>query len=546
MRAGPYLFGEARTCSFFVRDFSWNLGKFVTLPTWRVGTLCAACLSLSIVSCGGGGGNTQSASSPAGNSFVRAQKGPFQAGSKVVLYELDASGQRTGRTTITTTAEVGLFVAGTTWSGATEAEVTGYYFDESSGTFGAQPDTLTGWINLPSAQIQYINLLTHFSLARTRSLVSAGQSLSIARITAFNEIRTLFNLKTENADALAYLDLTDGTGVWSVDNANLMLFSTAVMMAGLQQSDIDDMRDDIADDGIINGIAMPFWIRTAVYAGIVDLEAAKIRLETLPGVVDAPGFSTLGSTFPSWVDLTDDSDGDGLSDQAEVLVEGSDPLSSDTDSDGMPDGWEVSFGFDPLVDDASGDPDGDGLTNVQEYLSQTNPNASDTDGDSYTDGNELNNGGDPNDKLSLPLAITSSPGPDGETGFNYTYAMQTTWAGANFSLDSAPPGMSIDASGGLISWTPALAQPGSFSVSVRVTSDLYSTVQSYVLTTVPGNTGDINEDGKINGKDILLGERIVLGLMVPSAQQTIRADLSADGNIQGNDVVMIQRMALGL
>ncbi len=554
MRAGPYLFGKARTCSF-VRDFSWNLEKFVTLPTWRAGTLCAACLSLFVVGCGGGGSgsgsDTQSTSSPAGYSpagysFVYAQKGPFQAGSEVVLYELDASGQRTGRTTITTTAEIGQFAAGATWSGATEAEVTGHYFDESNGILSAQPVTLTGWINLPSTKIQYINLFTHFSLARTRNLVSAGQPVSIARITAFNEIRTLFDLKTENPEALAYLDITDGTGPWSVDNANLMLFCTALMTAGLQQSDIDDMRDDIADDGIINGIAMPSWIRTAVYAGVVDLEAAKKHLETLPGVVEAPGFITLGSTFPSWVDLTDDSDGDGLSDRTEVLAEGSDPLSPDTDSDGMPDGWEVSFGFDPLTDDASGDPDGDSLTNVQEYLSQTNPNASDTDGDSYTDGDELNNGGDPNDKLSLPLAITSSPDPGGETGFNYFYAVQATWAGATFSLDSAPPGMSIDATGGVISWTPALAQLGGFNISVRVTSGLYSTVQPYALATVPGNTGDISEDGKINGKDILLGERIVLGLMAPSARQAIRADVSADGSIQGNDIVMIQRIALGL
>ncbi len=540
-----YHFGKARTCSF-VRDVSRTLEKPATPPTGRVGAICAACLSLFMVGCNSGDGNRQSAPSPAGYSFVHAQKGPFQSGSQVVLYELDVNGQRTGRTSSSTTGEAGLFIAEATWTGATEAEVTGHYFDESSGTFKVQPGTLTGWINLPSTKIQYVNLFTHFALARTRNLAGTGQPASLAQATAFNELRTLFDLQTEDPEALAYLDLCDGTGPLSVDNANLLLFSTALMAAGLQQSDIDNLSDDIADDGVINGVAMQSWIRAAVYAGTVDLESAKAHLETLPAVVEAPNFITLGSTFPSWVNLTGDADSDGLSDQIEVLVEGSDPLSPDTDADGAPDGWEVNFGFDPLADDGASDPDGDGLTNVQEYLNLTNPNTSDTDADSYTDGYELNSGGNPNDGLSLPLAITSSPDPDNETGFDYTYAVQTTWSGVNFSLDTAPPGMSIDTQSGVISWTPSLAQLGDFSISVRATSGPYNTVQSYVLTTTPGNNGDINEDGAVNGKDILLGERIVLGLMTPSVVQMIRADVIADSSIQGNDIVMIQRLALGL
>ena len=68
--------------------------------------------------------------------------------------------------------------------------------------------------------------------------------------------------------------------------------------------------------------------------------------------------------------------------------------SPDTDEDGMPDVWETDNGLDPnsalTVDGASGNPDNDGLTNLQEFNLGTKPEDSDSDDDTLLDGVETN------------------------------------------------------------------------------------------------------------------------------------------------------------
>ena len=44
------------------------------------------------------------------------------------------------------------------------------------------------------------------------------------------------------------------------------------------------------------------------------------------------------------------------------------PAPLDTDHDGMPDAWERKHGLDPHKDDSAADSDGDGYTNIEEYL----------------------------------------------------------------------------------------------------------------------------------------------------------------------------------
>lgn len=57
-------------------------------------------------------------------------------------------------------------------------------------------------------------------------------------------------------------------------------------------------------------------------------------------------------------------------------------MAADTDTDRLPDWWELLHGLDPLVANADADPDGDGWTNLEEYNAGTNPSINDRPGPS--------------------------------------------------------------------------------------------------------------------------------------------------------------------
>jgi hypothetical protein len=89
---------------------------------------------------------------------------------------------------------------------------------------------------------------------------------------------------------------------------------------------------------------------------------------------DGDGISDARETFLFETDPHKaDTDNDGLNDGAEYYRYGLNGKTVDTDLDGLPDGWEVQYGLNPTVNDASADTDNDGFNNAEEYKRGMNP-----------------------------------------------------------------------------------------------------------------------------------------------------------------------------
>lgn len=115
--------------------------------------------------------------------------------------------------------------------------------------------------------------------------------------------------------------------------------------------------------------------------------------DSLPDVWELLHFTNLEAN------ATDSSDDDSLS-NLEEFINGTDPLSEDTDSDGMRDDWEVTHNLDP--------------SSADENLNLTLDGDDDFDGDGISNNREMDNGLDPNDAGETDPNQSPDADPDGD------------------------------------------------------------------------------------------------------------------------------------
>ncbi len=149
-------------------------------------------------------------------------------------------------------------------------------------------------------------------------------------------------------------------------------------------------------------------------------------------------------------DASADPDLDGLTNAQEAAL-GTDPFQPDTDGDGMDDGWESRYGFDPTMhnndtartdDDASADPDGDGLTNAEECAWGTNPSGDDANGDGIPDGRDTDRDGVVDGaeiaQGSDPADATDEGKPNSRTPVSFYFGDHSTSCSEKYRLTVTP------------------------------------------------------------------------------------------------------------
>lgn len=205
----------------------------------------------------------------------------------------------------------------------------------------------------------------------------------------------------------------------------------------------DDVTVALANFSFTAANMTAYWTDAAM-----DLQPGNYQMLVQSGIADLAG--NLSTSATSWqfkiVDLSDDTDQDGIPDEVEALI-GLDPLNPDSDGDDIPDGDE-DFDNDGLVNRAeilfslditNPDSDGDGITdgqededlddlnNIAEYANGTLHNNPDSDNDNWSDGVEVLANTDPLDPNSRPgnRAYVTVPGA---TAIRLDYAEATNAA----------------------------------------------------------------------------------------------------------------------
>ncbi len=141
------------------------------------------------------------------------------------------------------------------------------------------------------------------------------------------------------------------------------------------------------DNGVLAGSGASFNFPAAsagphlIRARIVDAAGAVAFASRTITVLDTGDLDDDSDLLTNSEELTlgtnpnnPDTDGDGLTDGAEVDSYGTNPLSEDSDGDSMDDEYELLNSFNPLIANGSADADGDGYSNAEEYYGYTNPN----------------------------------------------------------------------------------------------------------------------------------------------------------------------------
>jgi hypothetical protein len=160
--------------------------------------------------------------------------------------------------------------------------------------------------------------------------------------------------------------------------------------------------------------------------------------------------------------------------------------SRDRDHDGLPDKWEKKFHLSTHKKSAKGDPDRDGLNNMGEFRSRTNPRKADTDNDGVNDANDDQDKDGVDNQEEMQEHTNPCDRDTDNDGVND--GEETIGTVTSFVEDSANPGTGV--------LTITLKDNSTVSGKVDSTTEIECRAPENTTTTPPGsNPKDGGDEG---------------------------------------------------
>jgi len=206
-----------------------------------------------------------------------AQKGPFLEGSTVSAWTLDSAGAPTGEPINGTVTAAGAYRLESLTEGPTWVEIEGDVYDEMADEDYGETFVLNAAILPVDGRITAVNLLTDVVAHRVATLMGGGSEFRAAHAQAVSEMSLIWGIDVAPEE----LDFLGGPADDN-DDVNWLLYSAAAMEWEVTPDDWTEVRDDFADDGLLDGDGLDVHesiVETLLDDPVYLLETAVENLE---------------------------------------------------------------------------------------------------------------------------------------------------------------------------------------------------------------------------------------------------------------------------
>lgn len=240
------------------------------------------------------------------------EKGPFLTGSKVSLYELDENLNQTGKNFRTETVNdkgdfnfLGIELS----SQYVELEISGYFYNEITGSHSSSQINLNALTDLSSKGSVNVNILTHLECKRVRNLMKQGSSFSNAKRIAEKELLNVFYITTDFKNP-EQISLTDGD-----ENAAMLLAISSILLYGKSESEFSEFISKLSNEFAEKGQITSNLLLNEIELSEANVNALSV-MDNIKKYYQTQGEEVVVNNIRKYID----GNGDGVLDEKDETI----------------------------------------------------------------------------------------------------------------------------------------------------------------------------------------------------------------------------------